>query len=151
MCSITQIENKTGYSAYISDPNITLTFDLKVQFIGIYHLLCFRASPFLSLDMGTLMYHHVLICRIYSWPLYDCDLWRQYQNDIFIVNLCLDNIIFDLREGIPKLAHTCNTIRQLVVDIHGFCMSLTFELYVRSVGILRAFYSQLLFRCIKMR
>ena len=38
---------------------------------------------------GTWVYHHDTICRIHSWTLYDLDLWPQYQNYIFTMDLNL--------------------------------------------------------------
>mgnify|MGYP003686137055 CR=1 FL=1 len=31
---------------------------------------------------GTWMHHHKIMCHIHSWPLYDLDLWPQYQHYI---------------------------------------------------------------------
>ena len=34
--------------------------------------------------------------HIHLWPLHDLDLWSQYQNNIFTMNLCLGKIVFAL-------------------------------------------------------
>ena len=39
-----------GCIAYIYDPDMTLTFDLKVKIIGFMTWLCFRVTTFLSFD-----------------------------------------------------------------------------------------------------
>ena len=37
---------------------------------------------------GTWVYHHWTMCNIFSWSLYDLDLWPQYQNYIFSPWIC---------------------------------------------------------------
>ena len=50
----------------------------------------------------TWMYHHGTICCIHSWPLYDLDLWPQYQNLYFHHEFKSGKIalLFDI--GIPR-------------------------------------------------
>ena len=47
---------------------------------------------------GTWVYHYKRMCRVHSWPLNDLDLWPQYQNYIFTMNLCLASspLLFDI-------------------------------------------------------
>ena len=47
---------KRGCVKYIHDPDMTLTFDLKVKFIGFMTWLCVQASPFLSFGIVILCY-----------------------------------------------------------------------------------------------
>ena len=87
---------KRGCVAYIHDPNTTLTFDLKVK-IGFLTWLCVRVTAFLwhsHTIYVTWVYHHGTMCHIHSWPLYDLNLWSQYQNYYFIMNLCMGKIVF---------------------------------------------------------
>ena len=46
----------------------------------------------------TRVYHHGTMCHVYSWPLYDLDLWPQYQTNIFTINLSLArwSLLFDI-------------------------------------------------------
>ena len=90
-------------------PVYDLDFDLYVvagvslvsfthSFLWHYHTLC-----------STWVYHHERMCCVYSWSqhswsLYDLDLWPQYQNYIFTMNLCLGkSSLFDIEMQI--LAH----------------------------------------------
>ena len=73
---------------YIHDPDMKLTFDLKVKFIGSMTWLCVSATAFLSfyipgchIILGPWVYHHGTMCREHWWPLYDLE--TQYQNHIF--------------------------------------------------------------------
>ena len=95
--------NRRWCVTYIHDPNTSLSFDLKVNFLGF--LTWLRVQPAtvffcpltLSYDICfTLVYHHRMMCHIHSWPLYDLDLCSQYQSYIFTMNLCLGKIIFVL-------------------------------------------------------
>ena len=47
---------KRGCVKYIHDLDMTLTFVLKVKFIGFMTLLCVQASPFLSIGIVILCY-----------------------------------------------------------------------------------------------
>ena len=49
---------------YIHDPDTTLTFDLKVKFIGFMTWLCVRASAFLSFDIVILCLAHECITMV---------------------------------------------------------------------------------------
>ena len=87
--------------AYIHDLDLTLNYDLKVNFIGF--LTCFRvqASVFFVLWhnhslFGMWVYHHGMMCSIHSWTLYDLDLWPHYQNYIFTMNLSLAKCLCSL-------------------------------------------------------
>ena len=46
-----------GCVAYIHDPDRTLTFDLKVKFIGFMTWFYVRDTTFLSIDIGILFLH----------------------------------------------------------------------------------------------
>ena len=85
--------NKRGCVKYIHDPDMTLTFDLKVKCIGFMTWLCLGLTFFVLWHSHTLLcmwvYHHGTMCHIQSWTLYDLDLWPQYQNYIFTINLNL--------------------------------------------------------------
>ena len=50
-------------------------------------------SPTIS---GTLVCYHRIKCHIHLWPLYDLDLWPQYQYYIFTMNFCIGKIVFAL-------------------------------------------------------
>ena len=86
--------------AFIHDPNMMLTFELKVKFIEFLTWLCVWATAFLSIDSntisGTWVFNHRIMCHIHSWSLYDLDLWPQYQNYIFTMNFCMGKIFFAL-------------------------------------------------------
>ena len=45
---------------------------------------------------GTWVYHHEIMCHMHSWSLYGLDLWPQYPNYIFTMNLCFGKIVFAL-------------------------------------------------------
>ena len=64
---------KRGCVKYIHDPDMTLTFDLKVKFIGFMTWLCVQASPFLSFGIVILCYAFGCItmvrCVTYSHEL----------------------------------------------------------------------------------
>ena len=71
--------------------------------------LCFTNTTCLSYFctmFGSWVYHHGTMCHIHSWPLYidvkGQDLWHQYWNNIFIMNLSLArlSLLFDI--GIPN-------------------------------------------------
>ena len=115
---------------------------------GFWHGFVFFFSAFLSFEIGIQCLIHE--CFILGWcvtciyNLYDLDLSPRYQNYIFFMNLCLGKIVFALWWEIPNLAHVFITMRQYVVYIHDLCMTLTFDLYVGSGGILSDFYSQFL-------
>ena len=40
--------------AYVHNPYVSLTFDLKVKFIGLMTRLCVRATAFMSFDSHTM-------------------------------------------------------------------------------------------------
>ena len=91
---------KRGCVKYIHDPDMTLTFDLKVKFIGFMTWLCLGLTFFVLWHSHTLLcmwvYHHGTMCHIQSWTLYDLDLWPQYQNYIFTMNLNLARCLCSL-------------------------------------------------------
>ena len=79
-----------GCVKYIHDPDRTLTFDLKIKFIGLMTWLCVQVSvsfPLTKYDYHTLfgmwVYHHGTMCRVHSWTLYELDRWPQHPNYIF--------------------------------------------------------------------
>ena len=85
----------------IHDPDMTLTFYLKVKFIVFFKKASRSGHSFFVLwhsctIFGTWESHHGTMCHIHSWALYDPDLLPQYQNYIFTMNLCLGKIIFAL-------------------------------------------------------
>ena len=65
--------------AYIPDPDTTLTFDLKVKFIGFMTWLFVQASPFLSSGIVILCYSvgvspwfnvsHTVMNSVWPWPV----------------------------------------------------------------------------------
>ena len=75
------------------------TFDLwpqdQIYRIFYYMDLCLGHSFFVLWHSHTMfgtwvyMYHHGTMCDVHSWHLYDLDLWPQYQNYIFTMNLSL--------------------------------------------------------------
>ena len=96
-----------GCVAYINDPDRALTFDLKVQFIEFMTWLCVWATALLSFEKVILcleweVYHHGTMCWVHSLPLYDLNLWPQFQNYIITINLSLAKsfLLFDI--GIPN-------------------------------------------------
>ena len=70
---------KRGCAKYNHDLNMTLTFDLKVKFIGFMTWFCVRATTFLSIDIGILFLHMsvspwynvsiIFITSVWPWPL----------------------------------------------------------------------------------
>ena len=70
---------KRGCVRYINDPDMTLTFDLKVTFIWFMTWLCVQASPFLSFGIVILCYaggvspwfdvSHTVMNSVWPWPL----------------------------------------------------------------------------------
>ena len=60
---------------YIHDPDTTLTFDLKVKFIGFMTWLCVQASTFLSFDKVILCLARECITMVQCVTyIYDLDL-----------------------------------------------------------------------------
>ena len=83
------------------------TFDPKVKLIWFMTLLCLWATDFLSFDrvilcFGMWVYHHGTMCRVHSWPLDNLDLWPQYQNYIFTLNLSLARLSLLFNIGKPN-------------------------------------------------
>ena len=113
-----------GCVKYINDPDTTLTFDLKVKFIEFMTWPCVQASSFLSFNIVILclarkcMYYHGTMCRIHLWTLNDSDLWPQYINYIFTIDLRLERY------------HRRNKFWH--IDLR---MTLTFDLYVVDGGV----------------
>ena len=56
-----------GCVKYIHDPDTTLTFDLKVKFIGFMTWLCVQASAFLSFDIVILCSAPECLSLIHIW------------------------------------------------------------------------------------
>ena len=110
-----------GFVACIHDPDTTLTFDLKVKFIGCMTWFCVQVTAFLSIDIvmfGTKVYHHGTMCGVYFLPLYGLALWTQYQHFVFTFYLSLtrSSLLFDI--GIPKFGiWVYLTMRQHVMYI----------------------------------
>ena len=77
-------------------PIQTLTFDLKVNFIGFCRVwlitsVCFDIGiPYL----GTWVYHHEKMCHIHSWSWYNIDLWPRDQYRVYDMALCLAHSFF---------------------------------------------------------
>ena len=67
--------------AYIHDPDTTLKYDLKVKFIGFWHV--FVSGPYLffglilAYHICTWLYHHKMMCHVHSWSRFDVNLWLQ--------------------------------------------------------------------------
>ena len=89
--------------------------------IFLYKTLHFKVNLFSKFAFDTKLFKF----------LYDLDLWPQYQNYIFTMNLCLcKSLGFDI--DIP--CHwVCQYLRH-VVYIYNLCTTLTFDLYVGSGG-----------------
>ena len=79
---------------------------------------------------GTWVYHHGTMCHVHSWTLYDLDLWPQYQNYIFTMDLSLARCLCSLTKAYQILAYGCITMRKHVEYILYLSMTLTFDLYV---------------------
>ena len=64
---------------------ITLTLDLRVKFIGFLTCFLFGLQVFCSLTKSYYILHmsvpHGTMYHIFSWFLYDIDLWPQYQHE----------------------------------------------------------------------
>ena len=76
---------------------------LQGQIYRVYDMALCSSHSFLVLwnshmMFGTWVYHHGTMCRVYSWPLYDLDLWPQFQTNIFTINLSLArlSLLFDI-------------------------------------------------------
>ena len=68
-----------GCVMYINDPDMVLTFDLKVQFIEFMTWICVWATALFFFEKVILclaweVYYHGTMCWVYSIPLYDLDL-----------------------------------------------------------------------------
>ena len=82
---------------------------LQGQIYRVYDMALCSGTAFFVLGhshtmFGSWVYHHGTMCHIHSWPLYDLDLWHQYWNNIFIMNLSLErlSLLFDI--GIPNFS-----------------------------------------------
>ena len=73
-----------GCVKYIHDPDSTVTFDLKVKFIGFMTWLCVFVLWHSHTLFGTLVYHHGMMCCVHSWTLYDLDLKPPHSKLFFL-------------------------------------------------------------------
>ena len=75
--------------SWFHDADPTLTFEVKVTFIGFWTWLRVRTTFFVLWYSHTMtdtyMYHFEMICHINSWPLYDLE--HCHQNTIFHLKL----------------------------------------------------------------
>ena len=82
-----------GCVKYIHDLDTTMTFDWpQGQIYRVYDMALHSGLSFFVLWhshtlFGIWVYHHGTMCRVHSWTLFDLDLWPQYQNYIFTMNL----------------------------------------------------------------
>ena len=124
----------------------TLTSRSNLGPIGFMAWFCVRATAFCLWHchtmFGTWVYHHGTICCIHSWPLYDLDLWPQYQNLYFHHEFKSGKIVFALWHRHTKVWHMS------VLRDNMLCTFLTFEwswhltyMWVKG-GILSESYSQ---------
>ena len=140
---------KRGCVKYIHDPDMTLTFDFKVTFIGFMTWLCVQASPFLSFVRShTLLckwvYHHGTMCHIQSWTLYDLVLWPQYQNYIFTMNLNLARFLIALWHRHTKFLHLGVSPWDMLCTFSSLVWLWPLTYMWVEGGILSEFYSQFL-------
>ena len=73
-----------GCVKYIHDPDMTLTFDLKVQFIGFMTWFCVQASAFLSFDIVILECITMVRCVMF---MYIYELCMTLTDDLNITNI----------------------------------------------------------------
>ena len=99
---------------------------------------------------GKWVYNHGTMCHIHSWPLYDLDIWPQYQNYVSFLNVCLGKIVFALWHWYTKFgkwmyhhATTCclHSWPRYDLDI--------WSIYAVEGGIFNEFCSQFLILCLK--
>ena len=100
-----------GCVAHIHNPDMKLTFDLKVKFTGfITRFLCTGHSFFVLLHshtmFGMLVYHNgtCTMCRVHSW-IYMTLLWPQYQHYIFTMALSRARSSLFFYKGISSIRH----------------------------------------------
>ena len=141
---------------YIRDPDMMVTFDLKVKFIGILTCLCFWPVTSFCFDIAILSsWDYVLLIfmnrirRFHIWhmsvsPWDDVShTFMTYLTLTFGLNITIllkfspwfcvwGKIVFALWHRHTKFG-TWVTMRQHVVYIHDLCMTMTFDLY-RYVG-----------------
>ena len=86
----------------IHDPGTKLTFWPQDQIYRAYDV--FGSQLFLSFYVVILCLAWLcgMMCCIHLWPLYDLELWPQYRNYIFNMNLSLarSSLLYDT--GIPN-------------------------------------------------
>ena len=114
---------------YIHDPDMMLTFDLKVKFIGFWHF--FMSNPYLLFDTGISYLAHgsISMIPIRHWPF---DLHVKFIG--VLTWLCVRATTFlSFDKVIPYLVHQCITMVRCVTYIQNLCMTLTFGLNIKII------------------
>ena len=125
---------------YIQDPDTTLKFDLKVNFIGFLTCFCVRPITFVWFDIGLpYLAHWCITMRRCVAYIHDPDTTLNFYIKVkFIGFLTCFRVrpitFFWIDIGLPYLAHGCITIRQYVAYIHDPDSMLTFDLKVKFKG-----------------
>ena len=109
---------KCSNFAYVHDPDTTLTFDLKVKFIVI--LICLRVRPIIFFAL-TLAYH--------IWQMSVCVAYVRDSNTTLTTDL-KDKFIGILTWLSVKSESNGTSMYHMV---HGFCMSLIFDLNINII------------------
>ena len=120
---------------------MTLNFNLKVKFYRVFDMYLCPAHNFLGVwhwltIIGTWVYHHEMICRVYSWSRYYLDLWPQGQ--IYRLVSCLHvrpvtSVYFDI--GLWPWPLTSISKLYFHHVFESSKMSLVFDRGISNVGI----------------
>ena len=136
---------KIGCVKCFHDPDMTLTFDLKVKFIGFMTWLCVQASPFLSFGIVILCYACGCItmvrCVTYSHELCMTLTFDINIKIIFSQWIWIWQDVFALWHRHTKFLHMGVSPWDMLCAFFDLSMTLTFDLYVGGGGILSEFYS----------
>mgnify|MGYP003692231687 CR=1 FL=1 len=131
---------------YIHDPDTTLNFDLKVQFIGFLTCFCVQSITFFGIDTGLpYLAHWCFTIRRCVAYIHDPDTTLNFDLKVnfigFLPCISVRPITFFLIDiGLPYLiAHGYITIRQCVAYIRDPDSMLTFDLKVKFKGFCHVF------------
>ena len=114
----------------LHDPNTTLTFWPPCQIYRSFDMALCSGHNFLVFwqshtIFGTSVYHHGAMCHIHSEPLHDFDLWPQYRNYTFTMNVFVCGFsFFNYMEMSTLPVKGCNCKFWPMLGTHGAVMVL---------------------------
>ena len=124
-----------GCVKYIHDPNMTLTFDLKVKFIGFMTWFCVQASAYLSFDIVILECITMVRCVTYMYIYELCMTLTDDLNIRIIFSPWIWQDVFSLWHRHTKFWHMgISPGDNMLCPFLDLSMTLTFDLYVGSGG-----------------